>query len=362
MLTILHTESSLAWGGQEIRIIQESQGMIKKGHRVLVAASEESLIYGKAQDQGIPAFPIQFKKGNPLALFQVLRLIERERVDIVNTHSSYDSWIATIAAKLCRGRPRILRTRHLSTPISRSFLSRLIYDVLPDLVITTGAAIKEQMVQVNGFRPEKIISIPTGVALDRFNPRKVAPAFPWDGFFRVGTIGVLRHWKGHNYLLEAVPLIIEAIPAARFYIVGAGPGYRRLERQIAQMQLRERVFLLGHREDIPEILASLDVVVHPSTGNEGVPQSVLQAQAMEKPVVAADAGSIKEVIIDGETGFLISARSPEEIAARVIELCQHRELGARLGKAGRKLVKENFTVEKMLDNIETIYQRLAGKR
>ncbi len=358
MPTILHTESSLGWGGQEIRVLQESLGMIKRGYRVLIAAPEQSMIYKRSKGEGIAAFEADLQKKNPISILKTISLINRERPDIVNTHSSSDSWVATIASRLSNARPKVIRTRHLSTPIGRSFLSRLIYDILPDAVITTGEEIRRGMINDNHFDGSKIFSIPTGIDLDRFNPERIRPSIKRTGF-SVGMIGVLRSWKGHRYFIEAVPEIVRDIPDAVFYIAGDGPQYENIRNLIHGLSLQDRVFMLGHREDIPEIMASLNVIVHPSYASEGVPQSILQAMAMGKPVVASNAGAIKEVVVDGETGFLIEPRNPAHIADRVRELYKHPELMNRFALAGRRLVKENYSVGKMLDRIESLYERLA---
>ncbi|GAB4420738.1 MAG: glycosyltransferase family 4 protein [Thermodesulfovibrionales bacterium] len=360
MLTILHTESSDGWGGQEIRILQESLGMINRGHRIIIAAPGDSNIFSRAKDRGIEVIPVHFEKKNPLSLLRMISIVKREGVDILNTHSSSDSWVASVAARLSRSPVRIIRTRHLSTPIGRSVLSRIIYNVLPDAIITTGKQIRQAMISYNNFDGSRIFSIPTGIDLERFNPERVNPAFQ-SGGFSIGMIGVLRSWKGHRYFIQSVPEILKSIPDAIFYIVGDGPQYEDITRLIERLSLKDRVFMLGHREDIPEIIASLNMVVHPSYANEGVPQSVLQAMAMERPVVASDAGATKEVIINGKTGFLIEARNPGQIAERIIELYKNPELMVRFGKAGRKIVEKNYSIETMLDKIETLYDRLLTR-
>jgi len=357
MLTILHTESSDGWGGQEIRILQESLGMLNRGHRVIIAAQEESNIFRRAREKGIEVFPVHLQKKNPLSFLRMLSIIKEERVDILNTHSSADSWVATIAARLSRRPVRIIRTRHLSTPIGRSVLSRLIYNVLPDAIITTGEQIRQDMIGYNNFDGSRIFSIPTGIDLGRFNPEQVRPAFR-SGGFAIGMIGVLRSWKGHRFFIEAIPEILRHIPEAVFYIVGDGPQYENIKNLIRDHSLNDRVSMLGHREDIPEILASLDLLVHPSFANEGVPQSVLQAMAMERPVIASDAGSIGEVVINGKTGFLIEPKRPDLIAEGVIELYRNPGLVVAFGKAGRKLIRDNYSIDAMLDKLESLYKRL----
>ncbi|MDI6801160.1 MAG: glycosyltransferase family 4 protein [Thermodesulfovibrionales bacterium] len=357
-LTILHTEASTGWGGQEIRILQESLGMIGRGHRIIIATPEESLIFKRAQNAGIKTLAAKFQKKNPISVFKMASFIDREKPDIVNTHSSADSWVASIAAKLSKTKPKIIRIRHLSTPIRKSFLSRLIYDILPDAVMTTGEEIRQRMIKDNGFDGSKIFSVPTGVDTVKFNPETVKPSLQINGF-SVGMVGVLRSWKGHRYFLEAVPDILSQIPEAVFYIVGAGPQNENIKKIISELSLHEKVFMPGHREDIPEIMASLDVIVHPSYANEGVPQSVLQALAMGKALVASDAGAISEVVRDGETGLLIKPRDPKRLAETVIEFYRKPDLRVRLGENGRKLIVQNHSFEHMLDKIEKLYGSIS---
>lgn len=360
MITVLHTESSTGWGGQEIRIIKEASGLRKRGYRILISAEKESMIFKKAIQHGFETFPVSFSKYNPVSFLKIKSLIEKENINIVNTHSSKDSWIATIAAKLAFNKPKIIRTRHLSTPIKKTVLNRWIYNVLPDIIITTGEEIKKNMIVENKFNPEEIVSIPTGVDLERFNPEVVYPTFN-SKEFSVGTIGVLRSWKGHIYLLEAIPLILSYIRDIKFYIVGDGPQRENIQNHIKKLSIEKWVVMTGYREDIPEILASLDVVVHPSYANEGVPQAILQAMAMEKPVIASDAGAIKEVIINNETGFLVEPKNPSQIAEKIIELYERSELRIEFGKKGRCLVERDYSFDGMLDKIENMYKMLLNK-
>ena len=357
MFTILHTEASNGWGGQEIRIMEESINMMKRGHRLIIAASEQSGIFTKAGKAGIEVLPADFYKKNPANVIKMKKIIDLVRPDIVNTHSSSDSWIASIAARLSKTRPKLIRTRHLSTPVSRSFLSRLIYDTLPDAVMTTGESIKERMVGHNKFRAGKIFSIPTGIDIRRFDPDTVKPVIPKKGFM-IGSIGVLRDWKGHHYLLEAVPLISEIIPDVFVYIVGDGPQYGNLREKMESLKLQDKVVFTGHREDIPEVLASLEVIVHPSYESEGIPQSILQAMAMKKPVVASDAGSISEVVINNQTGLLISPKDPRSIADKVIELYNNPLTRVCFGNNARSFIEGKHTMEIMVEKIERLYKHI----
>lgn len=358
-LTILHTECSDGWGGQEIRTVRESQGMQRRGHRLVIAAPARSMIYKRALEAGFTVYDFEFSKKNPLSFMRMRTILKQEKVDVLNTHSSRDSWVAGIAARYPTRLARIIRTRHLSTPIGKTPLSRFIYNTVPDAIMTTGEEIRRMMVQDNGYDGGKIFSVPTGTDLAVFDPENVAPTLETGGF-SVGMLSVLRSWKGHEYFIRAVPIILKAVPDASFYIAGDGPQRDNIARLIDEMSIKDRVVMLGHREDVAGILMSLDVVVHPSYANEGVPQGVLQALAMKRPVVASDAGATREVVIDGETGFLIRPRSPEEIAEKVIELYRNPSVGESFARRGRALVEAGHSLERMLDKIEGIYGSILG--
>jgi glycosyltransferase involved in cell wall biosynthesis len=176
--------------------------------------------------------------------------------------------------------------------------------------------------------------------------------------FHVGMVSVLRRDKGHRYFLEAIPMILKEIPGAAFSIAGDGPQLRNIEEQIRELSLEGKVSLLGHREDVPGIMASLDVLVHPSSGHEGLAQSILQALAMERPVVATDIGAISEVVIDNISGLLIQPCSAEQIAEKVLEIYRNPELGRQMGKEGKRLVAAKHSADHMLNEIEALYRKL----
>jgi len=293
------------------------------------------------------------------------RLLTQERVELVNTHSSVDSWVVSLAARSAR--VPVVRTRHLSVPLKRDPFSRLVYWTLCDRIVTTGEAIRRHLLAKLRLNPSKVISIPTGVDLRQLDPHTV------DGKQvrhelgvqattpLIGIVAVLRSWKGHRFFLEAVPLIVRKVPSARFLIVGDGPLRRTIGQWIEQMGLKEIVMMAGHREDIPEVLAALDVVVSASTAAEGVPQALLQALAMRRPVVATQVGGIPEAIRHEETGLLVSHGDPVALAAAITSLLSDPDRGASLGNAGRRLVEKEFAVETMLDRLEVLYAEMLTR-
>jgi len=365
--TILHTESSVGWGGQEIRVHLELVRLRERGHRMLLACHPQSELAKRAERDRIEVWCLPFRRPiDPRLTRQVHHLLTRERVELVNTHSSVDSWVASLAARTAR--VPVVRTRHLSVPLKKDPFSRLVYWTLCDRIVTTGEAIRRLFLEELRLDPSKVISIPTGVDLRQLDPhavdeKEVRQELGVEATTPlIGTVAVLRSWKGHRFFLEAVPVILRKVPSARFLIVGDGPQGGNIERWIRELGLAQAVMMLGHREDIPEVLAALDIVVSASTAAEGVPQALLQALAMRRPVVATRVGAVPEVIRHEETGLLVPPGDPAALAAAITSLLSDPHRGAALGMAGRRLVEKEFTVEVMLERLEVLYAEMFALR
>jgi len=366
VFSILHTESSLGWGGQEIRILEEAKGLTRRGHRLIFACQPESKLSTKAREAGLDVIAISMRKiSYPSTILKLRKIIEDYSVDILNSHSSRDSWLGSIAGRFSKRKPVIIRTRHLSTPISKGLLSRFLYERLPDRVIATGEAIRRQMIENNRFDGRRIISIPTGVDLDLFDTGRVNGTLRgiWgitEEIPAIGMVAVIRSWKGHEDFVDAVDMVLKEFPQAKFFIVGDGPRKEIVCNYIKEKGLQDSIIMTGHRDDMPQVMASFDIMVLPSYANEGLPQALLQALSMGRPVVASNVGSIPEIVIDGETGYLIPPRNPSQLADRMISLIKENGLRDEMGKAGRNLVASRFSLEGMLDRIESLYRELLA--
>lgn len=364
--TILHTESSLGWGGQERRIILEARAMRDRGHRLLLACDPRGELYRRGQSWGFPVFPLPFGglAGN-LQVWRVLRrLLGQERVDILNTHSSLDSWVGFLAWQTLRTRPALVRTRHLSTPVKQSWPTRWLYNA-PAATITTGENITALLHERLGVPQSRLFAIPTGVPLAEFAPRPPDPGLretlglPPDAFV-FGTLSVLRSWKGHLFALEALRKLVAAGHKGYLLIVGEGPYRPVIEERLAALNLAARVRLAGHQEPAADWLALMDVLVMASYAHEGVPQAVLQAMAMAKPVVATRVGGIPEVVNPGVTGLLVPAKDADALARAMARLLLDKALPQILGHQGRAVVIEHFSLERMAERVEAVYHRVAG--
>lgn len=364
--SILHTEWSSGWGGQGHRIILECMKVMALGHRVVIAAQPDSPLFRKALEMGIPVEPVRIRGTfDLLAIRDICRLIRKHGVTVVNTHSSKDTWVASLAAKLS-GVPLLIRTRHISTPLSTNPLNFVHH--LADGITTTGEMIREELIRVNRMSPDRVMSIPSGVSLERFDllkgdGSKVRREFAIpDHSPLVVMVAVFRGMKRHDLLIAAVGLLRQNFPELKVLLAGKGTDSEGMKQLIAEAGLQDTVIAAGNRDDIPDVLTAADIVVLTSDRDEGVPQSLSQAMAMARPVVAAPVGGIPELVIDGETGLLSDIGNAGSFAANIERLLEDVGLRKRLGSAARQHVLENYTDDSMAEKTIAFYTRiLAGK-
>ena len=365
---ILHTEPSLELGGQEFRILAESDGMKRRGHVVVLAAQADAEIARKARALEIPVEVLDMSRSRYLSLVNdFMRIMKKHHIQIVNTHGSIDSWTASLAGRLSTQKPFIVRTRHKSTPISPTIRHRVLYGTLPHAIVTTGETVRQDMINRNGLADSKIVSIPTGVDLNVYRPmrpngrlREELQTGPQD--FVVGTISFLRSYKGLPYFLSAAARVLKSFPDTKFWIVGDGPLKETIQEQVIEEGLNNQVRLTGFREDIPELLAHMDVFVLASIDGEGIPQGVTQALAMERAVVATKVGGIPEVIHDEKNGYLVDPKNSEQLAAKICRLLSDQKLRQEFGTCGRDRIHDCYGLNTMLDRTEQLYESLAVER
>ncbi len=352
-MNILHLEASPGWGGQEIRILREAEGMRKRGHQVFLGVMQGGDLIPQARAAGFTVYELRFQKKYWLfCLFQLLWIMARHRIDLVNTHSSLDAWIGGIAARLS-GR-RIVRTRHLSTPIKPGLNRRLLYGALSDFVVTTCSSILP-MISV-----QKCRSIPTGV-----DPKRIVclPGIPLrqqlglaETDFLVGTACFMRSWKGIGDLLQAAHSM-RGHSSLKWVVIGGGHA-ETYRAQALALNLEGIVFFTGHLDSPFATMAALDVFALLSTAHEGVSQAILQAAYLGKPLVATATGGLGEVCIGGVTGIQVPPFAPERVAEAVLALRQDPELRRRMGEAARERVEKHFTLEHTLDGMEQVYKEI----
>ena len=362
-MRILHTESSRGWGGQELRILEESRGMSGRGHAVTIAAPAESRIFPEARRRGLNAVELPIARKRPGGVASLYRWLRDNPVDVINTHSSTDSWLAALACALLKEAPPVVRTRHISAGVPDNWATRWLYGSATRHVVTTGEALRRQLIEANGFPADHITSVPTGIDTRRFAPGDRTAArraldLPPEAML-IGIVATLRSWKGHRFLLDA----LVGLPAnCMLVIVGEGPQRADLEARIGDRNIGNRVRMAGNQDDVLPWLQAIDVFALPSYANEGVPQALVQAMLCGLPCVTTDVGSVAEAAVDGQTALMVAPQDADALRQALLRLIESPALRLALGAAAREHCCARFGFEAMLDAMEAVFSRHAVYR
>lgn len=365
-MNIFVAESSTAVGGQELAVILHAEGLIKRGHELRLILEPDSPIARMAMDKQLPVTLMTMRKSQyPRAIVSLRALLARHRPTILQVNSSRDSWIGAVASRLIRPRPKLLRIRHISAPLNRNLMTRLLYRHLFDMVVVTGGdKTRRELVERDGLAADRVAAFPIGLDVDHFRPaapdRDLRLEFGLPkGHLLVGLISYLRSYKGHEYFIEAARIIATQRDDVTFVIVGEGPEEGSIRTKIGQLRLETRIRMLGFREDLLNVFRSFNVFAIPSVEGDTIPQVLMQALSVGIPVVSTTVGSIPDVVIQGETGFVVPPRDAAALAERIAVLLKDEALRARMGAQGRSLVERCYSLDRMLDRLELVYDRLG---
>lgn len=361
-IRVMHTESSRHVGGQELRILLEMEGLGELGFESVLVARTGAGIIAEARRRGLRVHAVpMFNRLDPVSMAMLWRIMRREQIDIVNAHGSRDAWNAFIVARLLG--VRTVRARHVANPIRQHGLGRMVYGSLCDLVLTTSESISRGLIE-RGVEADKIVSVPTGVDVTRFMSGQRGGVRSELGIPEsarvVGMISVLRGDKGPDVFLEACSRLLGERGDAWCVLVGDGWMRPQLDALHAALPHRERIVFAGFRDDVPAVMAELDVSVLAARMPEGVPQTILQSHAARVPVVTSAVGGIEEVARDNDTALTVPPGDAAALAAAIGRLLDDRTLATSLAERGHALVVENYSLDSMLGRMAGIYRSLAG--
>ena len=384
-MKICHVITRLIVGGAQENTVSTCAGLRELGHDVdLVTgpqAGPEGSLNEQARTAGIPVIVVEQLRRAPnpfrdtIACMALRRLFAERCYDVVHTHSGKAGFIGRLAAKLARV-PIIVHTIHgpsfydYQNPVGNWLFrwAEQVAGACTTQFVSVADAMSEQYLAAGISTPKKYVTIHSGINVDAFaNAQRDVALRESLGVSRddlvVGKIARLFRLKGHEFLFEAAPRIVAAVPNVKFLLVGDGVYRKRFEQLAEKMGLRNHFVFAGlvPPSEIPRYVALMDLLVHLSL-REGLPRALPQALACGKPVVAFDVDGAREVCIDGETGFLVRAEDRAGLADAVIRLLQDKELARRMGARGRELVKERFSEERMVQQLDELYRRLRATR
>ena len=365
-IVLAELAGSAAYGGGERYLELLFDHLDPARYRALLICPEPGPFVERMEKRGVETHLVHLAPlFNPFALWRLTRLLVRERVTILQTHGTRANFYGRIAGRLA-GVPVIISTVHNSLKdyeVSAfrqglyAFLLRLTLPIVHRIICVSdanrrdvfeecpAAAAKMQTVY-NGVDPAAFPSHP-----DRKKVRKELGIVSGPVLVMIARLTAA---KGHRYLLQAVPHLLKTWPELCCVFVGAGELRDSLHRMAIDLGVEQACRFVGARDDIADILAAADVVVLPSL-SEGFPFVLLEALAMGCPVVASRVNGVPELIEDHKTGLLVPPRDPQALQAAIHEVLSDPTAASKMGAVGRTVVRERFTVHRMVADTTTIF-------
>jgi glycosyltransferase involved in cell wall biosynthesis len=368
-----HVITRLIAGGAQENTILSCQSLLDRYAVLLLTGppdGREGSLIEDARRRGIEVRVLEdlvrpVSPRRDLAAFERLRgVFESEHPDIVHTHSSKAGILGRAAAWAARV-PVVVHTNHgLPFNGEQALPARAVYWALEraatavtDSVVCVGEEMRRKSVAARLGRPELFEVIYSGIEPELFTEAgssRACLSIP-EGVPVVGVVARMTKHKGHRFLVEAAP------PGVHLLFVGDGDEREALEKQVADRGLKAT--FAGHvpPEAVPELLAAMDVLVHPSLW-EGLPRAAVQALLVGRPVVAFDCDGAREVVVDGVTGRLVPPKSVEGLRSAIEEMLARPDRGRSLGLAGRARVKDQFDWRANGEKLARLYGRALSIR
>jgi glycosyltransferase involved in cell wall biosynthesis len=375
-LSILFFGTQMAIGGAQKVLLDQARWFHSHGHSVTAVFyyDKQGLRAAWEANLGIPLLTLTRIDGGGLfmkayalvtGLWRLWRLLRQRHFDVVESFT-YDSNLLALPLAWLAGVPVRIGTHHgiiegFPRAIERLHTWLVNVGVASVLVSVSNKALEQA--EAAGVRRERMLVIQNGIVPPQADASVVDPTRAELGLrspdLFLLSVGRLVYQKGHEFLIDAMPSILQRYPTAKAVICGDGNRLQSLTAQIRQLGLADSVLLLGNRPDIQRYLNSADIFVLPSRW-EGLPVALLEAMGMGLPVVATRVEGVEEVIQDGKQGLLVPPEDSAALAAASLELMGAPETRSQMGTAARRRVEEHYTVDIMCDKYLSLMLRLLA--
>lgn len=365
-VVVAELAGSAAYGGGERYLELLMGGLDRTRYRPILICPEPGSFVGRMKERGVETHLVHLAPlFNPLALWRLIQLLARERVTILQTHGARANFYGRIAGRVA-GVPVVISTVHNSLKdyevrsLRRWLYAFLLRVTLPLVhrIICVSDATRRDLIDECPAAAAKVHTVYNGVDSSVFSSQPDRQQVRRELGIAQGpvliTIGRLTEQKGHRYLLQALPDLLKRWPQLCAVFVGEGELHDTLQRMARDLGVEGACRFVGVREDIADILAAADLFVLPSL-SEGFPFVLLEALAMGCPVVASRVNGIPELIEDRKTGLLVPTRDPQGLAVAIREVLSDPAAASRMGRVGRTVVWERFTVDRMVANTTAIF-------
>ncbi|MFA7208804.1 MAG: glycosyltransferase family 4 protein [Parcubacteria group bacterium] len=360
---ILYIITQSSWGGAQKYVFDLANGL-RGEFEVAAAFGGEGRLAERLRLAGIRTYGLKnlVREISPwrdfLGLWEIYRLIKKERPDIVHTNSSKAEILGNIAAWLA-GVEKIVFTAHgFVFNEDLGFWKKTFFifweklaGLFADRIICVSDFDRESALENKIASAGKLRVIRNGIGIPAENPARVGRE---DGKIIIGTIANFYRNKGLEFLVQAAAELNGKIPNLEFWVAGDGGERRNIEKAIEKQRL-PNFQLLGFQEKQYDFLRQLDVFVLPSL-KEGLPYALLEALSLGVPAVASKVGGIPEIITDGENGFLVEPKNSKMLAEKIGLLLGNERLKTEFSRLGQEKIRTEFSLERMLERTKRVYR------
>ncbi|RJO65801.1 MAG: glycosyltransferase [Candidatus Omnitrophota bacterium] len=361
---ILYFLNSTTRGGAEEHVLNLLKHIDKTRFEAILACPQEllNLLEEDIKPLGIKTYPATIRRWrNITGIISFLKVLNRERPDIVNSHLFFATRFAAPLAKIA-GVPKVIETAHIREAWRQGvkkmyWIDRIFYSNV-DKIIAVSFAVKKYLSEEKGIKPDKIEVIHNGVDLKRFTPGKIENEK--EGM-RIGVIGRLELQKGHKYFLRAISELNGTIENIKCFVAGEGIEKENLMKLAASLHIERNIQFLGYCKDIPKFIQTMDIIVLPSL-YEGLPLVALEAGAMGKPVIATNVDGSPEAIIDKTTGLIVPAQDHVALKDAIAALLKNKQQAYEYGSNAQAHIREKFSLKKQLESTQNLYMDLLNRQ
>lgn len=373
MKKIVHLIDTLAIGGAQTHLLTILRCVDRSRYSHVVYSLTDELDIGR-EIEGLGIKVVSLNLQEPLkkkrwivAIRTISKMLKDEKPDVLETHLTWSRMLGTIAFVIVEKKRTIAFEQGDIYNIDWKYrIANFLVSFFIDIFIVCSNAVKSWFSKNYWISKRKIIVMHNVVLTEFFKPQQDSVAMRTElGIGRddivigsVGTLGIGIN-KGMNYCIDALSILTQKYKNLKLLIVGEGELREQLERQVKDLDLEGIVKFLGARRDIPSILNAIDIFVLASIF-EPFGIALIEAMAMEKPVVGSAAGGILEIIEDGVNGFLFTPRNSKGLAEKIDRLIGDENLRKEMGLKARKSVEEKFEAKKYVKRLESIYDNLLG--
>lgn len=367
--TVLHIFSGDLWAGAEV-MIHNLLAQLRLGNqdRLIALSMNEGVLTGKLRAVDVETHVIpEARFSFPRILLRAARLLRSRRIEIIHSHRYKENLLAVLLGRILRVKSLIATVHGLPESISgqegpsdtMTHLNTVLLRRCFSQVVTVSHDIKRRMVEACDFMDASILVIHNGIPpIDCSSLSHHSSSIPEKHHdFHIGSVGRLVPVKDFPLFLEIAARLSSHVDNARFSILGDGPCRGELEEIADRLGLNGRFSLMSSGQDPVPYYRTLDIYLNTSL-HEGIPMSVLEAMACGIPVIAPRVGGLPEIIADGEDGFLVEGRNPEDYVRRCVDMIRDANLRTRIRESASRRIQSDFSAARMTQDYYSRYVSL----